>query len=652
MKHVRQLCYEHLKTMSEEEIRHTILPTGSPLTGSQDPSEQEKALEYGRVEGDVGEGGARKEGDRDTRKEGKRDLMEVGGVEIDRGDEKGRGGRDQLDGGSDDEIVINVSDVSDMESDVGVRDAGRSKDRVLKTREGRKPAGRSLNFVGSSSGLPAKSSLSDRKEPAKPVLTSKAATSVDRRGGTGSAGDAGAKVGSLKTTISTAATKTATVAAVRKAVVQKSGATTRKPPPPPPLPPPPSLTATTTATMTAITTATTKAAGKSRVTKVPPPPPPPLPVAKSTTATTTTATKPAATPIRTRVPPPPPPPLTANPSATSSGGRDQRGLGEHAALSKQGLQTERGRGDTVRSRESPPLSRQGSKVRGYKNVPLILKQGVEGERCSSVSNQGMGLDNEQERTKHLNDQRAGVKRPRARRDSLSPKGTSGPPIEGPSAKMRFEDMTRAASRGVVSGGKRRSAITQGATDSPLSGEVAGVGVVSVPDSEALTVGSAQLLEMELRRRALEAELRRNNANRRASASDAHQPDRGEEEEEDEEGEEVVLVEKAKKGRKEKEEEEEEEKKEAEEGGQEDAGVSGDDSLSERGDAMCEDAISLHPEFEGSEEGFGGREEVESSSGRHQEGGRGLLKVEEMLEERLRQRALQAMVGKKKKRKTW
>lgn len=136
----------------------------------------------------------------------------------------------------------------------------------------------------------------------------------------------------------------------------------------------------------------------------------------------------------------------------------------------------------------------------------------------------------------------------------------------------------------------------------------------VPEPE-LTVGSAQLLEMELRRRALEAELRRNNASKHSESRVPFQragstQGRGE-----------IL----------------EENVAAEDGR---SSVS-DGRLSEGEEMVCEDVILLHPEYEEQSEEEEGLMERDQ---RGQDDGRELLE----LEERLRQRALQSMLEKKRK----
>lgn len=133
--------------------------------------------------------------------------------------------------------------------------------------------------------------------------------------------------------------------------------------------------------------------------------------------------------------------------------------------------------------------------------------------------------------------------------------------------------------------------------------------------ESRTVGSAQLLEMELRSRALEAELRRNNASK---CPEGRLPDAASPEQhgrvENWTGEERMEE------------------------------VEGDEEM----DVMCEDVISLHPECDGNEEeegGLGGHGEGQGGGGESESGP---LKMCEILEERLRQRALQAMLDKRKR----
>lgn len=123
-----------------------------------------------------------------------------------------------------------------------------------------------------------------------------------------------------------------------------------------------------------------------------------------------------------------------------------------------------------------------------------------------------------------------------------------------------------------------------------------------PDDGGPQAGNDKLLEMDLRRRALEAELRRTNADRASSNRPTTQWER-------EESKGAMAPIKVEEG-------------------------------SGRGETECEDVIMVHPECEEEEE-----EERGSETGTGQGSG-DVLRVGELLEERLRERALQAMLSKK------
>jgi hypothetical protein len=567
-KKIRQLCYEHLKTLSDDEIREVILPPISPSTSAQGSGDPQELL---------GQESGHHEVSRQGDDESKSKLEGV--VDVDTRDQESKGlnkgrepnsrrdsiksdivvsGEPLTEGCSKDEVIITISDVSD-ESD---GDLGDFRQKNL--RKGMKPGKKPPVGHGVTSSRTLESSAAVREERVKSGGPSKAAMHGDHGGAQP------ASAADVKATGTSSASRTTPPAAP---AIRLS----RRPPPPPPTTTPPPPATNRLLKTTATTISTTAARPQVAIRRVPPPPPP--------------------------TPPPPAASMTVAAAPADEGTRGEvRGrtaVQINIPTVKHNAKPERGQGN-VGEGYVIPTSNQGGAAQGSR---IRVKEGA-GE-CSAL---------------HTSDQASKVSAGRKAKGDHILHSTA-------------EQLSRGWSHSLHSRPGKAPCDERTGQRDPVESKASGGGRLSVPqdvtqpsklsgvrgaskDPEALTVGSAKLLEMELRQRALEAELRRNNTNRHASTKVPphahHSPG----------------------SRREKSAEEERD------GGRDDG--EGGGGFSEGSDGMYEDVISLHPDYESSEE-----EERESEV---EQGGSGrgcALKVRELLEERLRQRALQAMLEKKK-----